>query len=99
MAVDMNNQRGERLRRARLKKRLRQQDVAQQLHMSVSTYKAWENGRGEPRSLSVAARLCDLLDISLDYYVTGREAKTDKELQQLPKPVREAIKTLIKEYQ
>lgn len=54
---------GTKIRRARERKRLRQQDVASQLGVSRTTYDAWENNRAYPKS-SIGA-LEQLLEVDL----------------------------------
>lgn len=69
---------GTRIRRARERKRMSQQDVADALGVSRSAVNQWENDRAEPRS-SIGA-IEDLLGVNLDGgqsvepYVTQDEA-------------------------
>lgn len=67
------NTKSDRLKAARLARRITLKHAAEELHVAVATYKGWEAG-AEPRSLETAARVCDYLGISLDYYVTGRQS-------------------------
>ncbi|GGO89145.1 hypothetical protein GCM10011348_46210 [Marinobacterium nitratireducens] len=62
----------DRLRAARKTKGLTRAQVADAIHVSESTYREWERGR-EPRSLDTAQRLCDVLGITMEYYLTGRD--------------------------
>lgn len=55
---------GTRIRRARERKRMRQQDLADALGVSRTTVDAWENDRSYPRS-SIGA-IEDVLGISLN---------------------------------
>src|SRR5215469_774401 len=55
---------GPKIRRARERKRMRQQDLADALGVSRTTVDAWENGRAYPRS-SIGA-LEHVLGIGLD---------------------------------
>lgn len=55
---------GTRIRRARERKRMRQQDLADALGVSRQTVDAWENNRAYPKS-SIGA-LEEVLDVSLD---------------------------------
>lgn len=61
----------ERLRAARLAKGITIERAASELHVAASTYKGWEAG-SEPRSLDTAARVCEYLDITMDFYVRGK---------------------------
>ncbi|MGY8872198.1 MAG: helix-turn-helix domain-containing protein [Pseudomonadales bacterium] len=72
----------DRLRMARRSLRLTQREVAERVSVSVSTYRSWE-GSSEPGSLNVAARLCRVLCISLDWYINGEEFKqlSDEQLK------------------
>lgn len=66
------NEKARRLRAARITKGLTQERIAKELHIAPTTYRAWEQN-SEPRNLETAARLCNYLNISLDYYVNGVE--------------------------
>lgn len=60
----------ERLRACRKKANLRQEDVVSATGITYSTYRRYERGGTEP-TLSDAARIADLLNVSLDY-LAGR---------------------------
>lgn len=62
---------GTTIRRARERKRLRQQDVAEKLGVSRATYDAWENDRAYPRS-SIGA-LEELLEVDLSGARNGQQ--------------------------
>ncbi len=53
------------LRHYRFRKKMRQQDVASQLHIERQTYSNYENGKRTP-SLETLIRISDLLDVTLD---------------------------------
>mgnify|MGYP001774009661 CR=1 FL=1 len=61
----------ERLKQARITAKLTRSQLAAQLHTSEATYREWERNR-EPRSLETAQRMCEALDITLEYYINGR---------------------------
>jgi len=86
-----------RLKTARLAKGLTIEQAAYRLCVAVSTYKGWEAGTTEPRSLDTAARVCDFFDISLDYYVSGyaSEAQFIDDFQHLPEDVKAKTEELI----
>lgn len=60
----------ERLRNARLRKGLTQDEVAQLVPCSRHTYRHWEKDR-EPKSLDMAVKVCSIVGIDLHYYMTG----------------------------
>lgn len=71
MAGSTHPDRCQRLRLARRRCGLTQQQLARAMHRSLSSVKEWERGSA-PKTLDCVVRLCDLLRISLDWYVTGR---------------------------
>lgn len=60
-----------RLKELRLKKRLKQQELAEILGIKRNTYSDWENGKTEP-SYENLVKLADLLEVSLDW-LFGRD--------------------------
>ncbi|MGB0467220.1 MAG: helix-turn-helix domain-containing protein [Pontibacterium sp.] len=67
------SKRAERLKQARMHVKLTQVEAADRLARSVSTIKGWESIQGsEPATLDDVVRVCNLYDISIDYYVTGK---------------------------
>lgn len=64
---------GKKLRTARLKAKLTQEKVAENIHVSRQTISNWENEKSYPDILSVIM-LSDLYDISLDELLKGDEA-------------------------
>ena len=59
------------LKKLRHQKKLTQQQVADCLHVSTSTYGLWEQGRNEP-DVETLKQLADFFDVTIDYLV-GRE--------------------------
>ena len=97
--------RGERLRRALAARGVRKQmSLAAQLGVNESTISRWQRNQG--LSVEHAARLCEALDISLDWLVLGRgdmdfhrssdisRALAAGTIALLPATVREAINAL-----
>lgn len=64
-----------RLKQARRKLNLTQQEVANKLSIAVSTYRHWEKDT-EPNSLTVVERLCSVLGINTTWYITGKHMDT-----------------------
>lgn len=64
-----------RLRFARERAGLTRDEVAAKLSVSLHTYSAWEKGRREPGSLVMTARLCEVLGMTIDWYVTGSDTQ------------------------
>lgn len=60
-----------RLKELRLKKGLKQQELAEILGIKRNTYSDWENGKTEP-SYENLVKLADLFEVSLDW-LFGRE--------------------------
>ena len=60
-----------RLKELRLKKGLKQQELAEILGIKRNTYSDWENGKTEP-SFENLVKLADLFKVSLDW-LFGRE--------------------------
>ncbi len=61
---------GERLKRARLSKKLTQEQLAEQLDVSVAFLSRAERGNVKI-NLSRLTQICDILDISIGYILTG----------------------------
>ena len=59
-----------RLRSARIRKGLTQDEIAEMIPCSRYTYRRWERDR-EPKTLDVAVRVCEIAGIDLHYYMTG----------------------------
>ena len=55
-----------RLRELRKNNRLKQNDIAQYLHVAESTYRGYENDSSEP-NLSTIKKIADYYNVSLDY--------------------------------
>lgn len=64
---------GERMKELRLEKRLRQEDAARELDISMSAYCRYEHGDREPDA-SVLWRMADFYGVSVDYLL-GRSDK------------------------
>lgn len=67
---------GDRISRQRIKLGLSQQDVYDELDFSQNHYSRIENGR-DGISIEKLIQLCDILNISIDYILTG-EIPSDK---------------------
>ncbi|WP_036566422.1 helix-turn-helix domain-containing protein [Oceanospirillum beijerinckii] len=79
-----------RLKDARRKKGLTQKEIARQLNVSTPTYRAWERpGGAEPNTISKLIELCELLEIPIDWLLTGKTGL------QINKQQRAAIENLI----
>lgn len=62
----------ENLKKARLNKGLSQIQLAEKLSIAKSTYSMYETGKREP-NIQTIKKLAVLLDVSLDYLLTGKE--------------------------
>ena len=66
---------GSKLKEARLKINLTQEQVAEALGVSRQTVSNWETGKFYPDIVSVI-KMSDLYEVSLDYLLKGKEAET-----------------------
>ena len=60
------------LKAIRKQKRLNQQKVAMDLHISRESLSYYENGKREP-SLAMLVALSDYFNVSINYLITGKE--------------------------
>ncbi|MBX7227389.1 MAG: helix-turn-helix domain-containing protein [Chitinophagales bacterium] len=88
---------GKRLTDARKKKGLSQEDVALALGTKAPVIGRYERDEMKP-SIEAAAKIADVLEVSLDWIVGNTDAELDKdtlkrilELQKLPKDIREKL--------
>ena len=88
---------GKRLLEARKKKGFSQEEVAKQLSTKAPVIGRYERDEAKP-SIEAAARLANLLEVSLDYLVGNSDLEVDAttlnrvlELQKLPNEVREKL--------
>lgn len=65
----MKNQR---LRQARKAAGLSRNQLAKLMHKSPHTIKSWETTARQPRTLREVERLCDLLGITVTWYLAGQ---------------------------
>lgn len=70
---------GEQIRKLRRQKKLTQEQVANYLHVSTSTYGMWEQGRNEP-DIKRLQELADFFSVTVDYLL-GRESLTSTQEQ------------------
>lgn len=73
---------GDRITLLRKKRKLSQQDLAEQLGVKGSDLEAWESDEDYP-SFDLAIELADLLDISLDFLACRIEQQPNKEWVQM----------------
>ena len=64
-----------RLKELRIKKNIKQQDLAKALNVTKQSVSNWENGKRLP-NIEILIQLADFYNCSLDYLV-GRELKED----------------------
>ena len=60
------------LRKIRKEKKLNQQKVAMDLHISRESLSYYENGKREP-SLALLAQMSEYFNVSIHYLITGKE--------------------------
>ena len=60
------------LKTIRKQKRLNQQKVAMDLHISRESLSYYENGKREP-SLSLLVEMSNYFNVSINYLITGKE--------------------------
>ncbi|EPW7381518.1 helix-turn-helix domain-containing protein [Vibrio cholerae] len=61
-----------RLKQARVAAGLSREKVAAAMHKSPHTIKSWETTSRQPRTLREVERLCAILDITVNWYLTGQ---------------------------
>lgn len=66
---------GERLRDARIKKGLTQQELSQQIGVAKSTLTGYEKGNREPDVFKIK-KIIEALDIDADYLIVGDQKKS-----------------------
>ncbi|MBQ6844245.1 MAG: helix-turn-helix domain-containing protein [Agathobacter sp.] len=66
---------GSKIKEARMKIELTQEQVAEALGVSRQTISNWETGKSYPDIVSVI-KMSDLYEVSLDYLLKGKEAET-----------------------
>ena len=66
---------GSKIKEARAKTALTQEQVAEKLGVSRQTVSNWETGKSYPDIVSVI-KMSDLYEVSLDYLLKGKEAET-----------------------
>ncbi|MDE5885332.1 MAG: helix-turn-helix domain-containing protein [Oscillospiraceae bacterium] len=70
---------GKQLKKLRSQRELTQQQVANCLHVSTSTYGLWEQGRNEP-DIKTLIQLSDFFGVTIDYLL-GRKSYSTTEQQ------------------
>lgn len=80
MAIDYSIV-GERLKRARLDKKLTQEDLAEEIDVSVAFLSRVERGKS-PINLKRLNQLCSLLDISEGYVLSGTSDDSEVYLEE-----------------
>jgi transcriptional regulator with XRE-family HTH domain len=73
---------GDRLKKLRISKKLRQIDMAEKLGIARTTYAMYEQGMREP-DYDTLKKLADFFDVTVDYLLTGRTETTSHELNDL----------------
>lgn len=68
---------GERIRQCRLDWQMSELDLAKQMGVEAELVFEWENGKKFPQ-LSHLPKLSQILDVSIDYLLTGKEFKKSK---------------------
>lgn len=88
---------GKRIKEARLKKKLSQDDVAKMLNTKAPVIGRYERDEAKP-SIDTAAKLANLFEVSLDYLVGNSDIEVDTktltrvlELQKLPTDVKSKL--------
>ena len=77
----MNKKRSNYLKELRLRKGLKQTDVADLLHYSFKNISKWENGKSFPNDPSILNKLAEILDVPVENLIYGE----DKALENISK--------------
>lgn len=86
---------GNRIRQARLELDYKQEYVAERMGISVQTFSDTERGK-KGLKLTNIIKLCSILNVSIDYILTGREPKLIDEADNLTDGQAEQIRNIIK---
>lgn len=93
----MRNERAKRLKRARIATGYTQRAAAKKLNKSLHTYSAWEQARAEPSTIDDILKTCALFNITLNWWLLGKQPETTDPLDKLPPETQQAIKHLIEQ--
>ena len=69
----LNKKRGNYLKELRLRKGLKQTDVADLLHYSFKNISKWENGKSFPTDPSILNKLAEILDVPVENLIYGED--------------------------
>ena len=69
----MNKKRSNYLKELRLRKGLKQTDVADLLHYSFKNISKWENGKSFPNDPSILNKLAEILDVPVENLIYGED--------------------------
>ena len=78
----------EKLKAARTKAHLTQEQLAKELHISRQAVTKWETGNGNP-DLDNIKRISEILDVSIDYLV--KDEISDEPKEQTPQPTEPSV--------
>lgn len=67
----LNEMKNMRLKQARKAAKLSREHVAKAMYKSPHTIKSWETSSRQPRTLREVERLCEILGITVNWYLTG----------------------------
>ncbi len=67
---------GDRIREQRLKRRLKQRDIANALTLSAQAVSKWERGENAP-DISLLPDLATILGVTIDWLLTGPQQPAD----------------------
>ena len=73
----MNKKRGNYLKELRLRKGLKQTDVADLLHYSFKNISKWENGKSFPNDPCILNKLAEILDVPVENLIYGEDNALD----------------------
>jgi len=84
-----------RLKNARKAANYTQKDAAKALNKSLYTYRSWEWGEKLPSNPEDMIAICDLYNITLDWWLRGQHPDSTNQLAKLPQPIQQTIRLLI----
>lgn len=73
---------GQRLKKARTKKNLTGEQLANKLGIARTTYTGYETGHREP-DISALEKIANILEVSLDYLISGSEHSMDEKMKEI----------------
>lgn len=89
------NEIGKRIRETRIRKNLKQSDIAEKLNVTRVTVTNIENGKNKG-NFEMLKQICEILNVSADFILFGKEKNDDDELNEEGNQKLQEYKELLK---